>query len=306
MARPAGKSLFSPRYWPTWIGLGLLWVNARANSYGGTLLLGSMLGNFARHLMARRRHVAEVNIGLCFPDVTKERREELLRAHFQSLGISALLLGFSWWAKSEKLTALLHADGLQHIVSALERKRGVIMLGMHFTDLDIVGRLLGEQLKIAVVYRQHENPVVERAYRLHRERHFAAAIPKSDTRGLLRTLKSNTPVWYATDQAMRGKHSALVPFFGIPAPTNTGTSRLAKISGAPVIPAFGYRLPEKRGFRMVVQEPLTDFPSDDPIADTARINRVLEDAIRLAPEQYLWIHRRFKQPRGGTDFYSSD
>lgn len=281
----------------------LLWLNAKVNTYRGTLALGAALGRLARPFMPRRQHIATVNISLCFPELSDERRRQLVLEHFESLGISMLLLGFSWWARDSKLAPLLHGEGLDQVGSALEKERGAILLGMHFTDLDIVGRLIAHRLKISVVYRQHENPVIEHFFRLHRARHFTSAIPKGDTRALLRALRANTPVWYATDQAMRGRHSALVPFFGIPAFTNTGTSRLAKISRAPVIPLFGYRLPGNQGFRVVAYPPLQGFPSSDPIADTIKINRVIEEAIRLAPAQYLWIHRRFKKRRGEPDPY---
>ncbi len=298
MPRRPRSSIYSPRYWPTWLGLGLLRLNARLNTYGGTLALGAAAGRLAMRLMPRRRRIAEVNIALCFPERTAPERQALVQAHFEALGAGLLLLGFSWWARDDKLSTLVECEGLEHIERALEAGRGAILLGMHFVDLDIFGRLLGQRVRFAVVYRRHGNPVMEHFLRRQRERHFLAAIPRGDIRGLLRALKANMPVWYATDQATRGRHSALVPFFGVPAATNTGTTRLAKASGAPVIPCFGYRLPGKRGWRVVVNPPLEAFPGDDPVADTARINREIEAAVRAAPAQYLWIHRRFKKRDG--------
>jgi KDO2-lipid IV(A) lauroyltransferase len=153
------------------------------------------------------------------------------------------------------------------------------------------------------MYRRHENPVIEQAFSKNRQHRFTAAIPRDDIRLMVRTLRNNHAVWYAPDQSFRGTNSALVPFFGIPAATNTGTSRLAKVARAPVLLFVGYRLPGKAGYRLVIQPPLADFPTDDPPADAARINGLIEQAIRQAPEQYLWIHRRFKKREGLADPY---
>ena len=298
MARKPRYPLYYPQLWPTWVMVGLLWLNARLNSYPGSLRLGKLIGSIARKLMRQRRHIAEVNLSLCFPELDTAAQQRLVIEHFESLGISLLLLGFSWWAEEKKLVALLHPEGLTNISKALERNRGAILLGIHFTDLDIIGRMVSSQQKVAVVYRPHDNPVIEYCFRRQRERCFVSAIPKGDIRALLRTLKSNTPVWYATDQATGGKHSALVPFFGVPASTNTGTSRLAKASGAPIIPCFGFRLSGTRGFRLIVAPPLDEIPSADIVADTTKINQTIEEAVKLAPAQYLWVHRRFKKRPG--------
>jgi KDO2-lipid IV(A) lauroyltransferase len=153
------------------------------------------------------------------------------------------------------------------------------------------------------MYRRHENPVIEQAFSKNRQHRFITAIPRNDIRMMVRTLRQNHAVWYAPDQSFKGPNSALVPFFAVPAATNTGTSRLAKVAGSPVLLFVGYRLPGGQGYRLVIQPPLADFPTDDPPADAARINGLIEQAVRLAPEQYLWIHRRFKKRPGLADPY---
>jgi KDO2-lipid IV(A) lauroyltransferase len=153
------------------------------------------------------------------------------------------------------------------------------------------------------MYRPHENPVIEEAFQRNREKRFSAAIPRGDMRQVIKTLKQNQAVWYAPDQSYSDPNSALVPFFDVPASTNLGTSRLAKVSGAPVLPFFGFRLPGSRGYRLVIHPPLDEFPGDDLAADAARINAIIEAAVREAPEQYFWVHRRFKNRPGLADPY---
>ena len=303
MAQRKKIHIAAPRYWPSWFGLLLLWLTGRLLPYRLTLSLGSLLGRLVYHLARRRRHIAEVNLGLCFPEKSRAQRDNLVKAHFEALGIGILLTGFAWWASDAKLRPLLQVEGLENLQKCLEQGRGALLLGSHFTDLEISGRLFILCHPTAVMYRRHENPVVEWAFSRNRQRNFIAAIPREDIRTTLRTLKSNHPIWYATDQSYKGPSSTLAPFFGVPAATHTGTSRLAKISRAPVLMFNCFRLPGSQGFRLVFHPPLENFPSDDPQADAGRINGLIEEAVRLAPEQYLWIHRRFKKRKGLPDPY---
>ena len=303
MPRRKRYPIHHPRYWSTWLAMGLLWLFAKLAPYRLALFLGRGIGWLGYHLAAKRRHITEVNIAICFPELDDSERQQRVREHFASVGTSLLLLGFSWWASDEKLRPLAHTEGFQQIDAAIEQGRGVILLGVHFTDLDIVGRLLAMHHDFAVVYRQHENPVIEWALRRSRERHFAAAIPRNDVRKLLRTLKRNIPVWIAADQVKRGKYSVLVPFFGEPAATSTITSRIAAIGKSPVLPSYGYRLPGATGFRVAIEAPLEAFPTGDPVTDISRTNRVIERVVRQAPAQYLWSHRRFKKRPGLPDPY---
>ena len=200
-----------------------------------------------------------------------------------------------WWASDEKIRRLGRVEGLEHLERALARGRGVIMLTGHFTALDLGGRFLTREAPVSALYRPHENPLIEEVVRRGRERSAEQAIPKSDVRRMLRALRSNHAIWFAPDQSHRRKHSAVVPFFGVPAPTNTSTSIFARMSGAAVVPFYPERLPGKAGYRLVILPALEGFPSDDPAADAQRTNRLLEEQVRRIPEQYLWIHRRFKQ-----------
>ncbi len=303
MAARSPLSLYSPIYWPTWIALGALWVVAKLASYPMALAMGRLIGRGVYRLAKRRRHITQVNISLCFPELTEEQRDALVREHFEAAGISLLMVGFSWWGSDAKLEPLTHTKGFENLEQALKTGRGILLVGVHFVDLDLVGRLLGHQYPFAVMYRQHENPVIEWAFQRNRKRRFSQAIPRGDVRAVLRTLKKNGIVWLAADQAKKGKHTAVVPFFNIPASTSTIISRIAASSGTTVILGYGYRLPEDKGYLLKVKAPFDDFPGNSPETDTERINQAIEQAVREAPEQYLWMHRRFKKRKGIPDPY---
>ncbi|MET0123322.1 MAG: LpxL/LpxP family Kdo(2)-lipid IV(A) lauroyl/palmitoleoyl acyltransferase [Candidatus Thiodiazotropha sp. 6PLUC9] len=303
MAKKRKHSLYSPYNWPAWLGLGLLWLTSQLLSYSMTLSIGRAIGRLIYHLSPKRKHIAAVNLGICFSDKTEQERQTILRQHFESLGIGMLMIGFAWWAKENKLKPLVEIEGLEHLQQSLARGKGIILLSAHFTDLEVTGRLLSLFQPFAVMYRPHENPVIEWAFNRNRRERFEAAIPRNEIRQVIRTLKKNLPVWYAPDQSFKGQNSTLAPFFGEPAGTNTATSRLAKISGAQTILFSGYRKADGSGYKLVIHSPLEDFPSEDIQYDATRINGLIEKAVAYAPEQYLWIHRRFKKRKVIPDPY---
>lgn len=285
--------LLAPRYWGIWVALGLLRL-AVLLPYRLQAPIGRGVGRLTMRLASSRRQIAERNIALCFPELDPLQQRRLLRRHFESLGMTLIEMGLCWWASDARLEPLFQIDGLEHLREAQQRGKGVIMLTGHFTTLDLGGRFLTMQAPVTAMYRRNENPLFERALRRGRERSAQQAIPKQDIRGMVRALKQNHAIWYAPDQSHRRRHSAVVPFFSVPAATNTATAALARMSGARVVPFSSLRLPDDAGYRLVIEPAFDDFPSADAAADTLRINRWLEQRIRLAPEQYLWIHRRFK------------
>lgn len=283
----------APRFWPVWLGLGLIRLVVLL-PYHAQLAAGRILGRVSRRTMGSRRRIAERNIALCFPELDADARADLVARHFESLGIALIEAGLCWWAPEKRIRGLVRIEGLGHLRAALARGRGVIMLTGHFTTLDLGGRFLTMEAPVSALYRPHGNALFEEIMRRGRERSALVAIPKQDVRGMMRALRRNEAIWYAPDQSHRRKHGALVPFFGVPAPTNTATAAFARMSGAAVVPFFPERLPDSRGYRVEILPALKDFPSDDPVADAARVNHLLEERIRRVPEQYLWIHRRFK------------
>lgn len=283
----------SPRYWPVWLGLGVLRLIILF-PYPVQMAAGRLMGRLSMKLTPRRRRIAARNLELCFTELDETAREELLRAHFEALGMALVETALCWWASDETVRSLVRIEGKEHLDAALEAGSGVIMLTGHFTPLDLGGRFVTMLADVTAVYRPHGNALFDEIVKRGRENSAYEAIPKQDVRGVIRALRSNRAIWFAPDQSHRRRHSVNVPFFSVPAPTNTATATFARISGAPVVPFFPVRLPDNTGYRLIVRPPLEDFPTGDAEADATRINALLEDQIRQNPEQYLWVHRRFK------------
>jgi KDO2-lipid IV(A) lauroyltransferase len=286
-------SLFAPRYWPTALGLTLLRV-LEPLPFPLLIGLGVVLGTILNWLPLEFVRIARRNLELCLPELDSRERERVLRAHFRSLGISMFETAMAWWSSDARIRRLGQVDGLEHLQQALEQGKGAILLSAHFTTLEIGARALTVAHPVSIMYRPTKNALLGRFLAHNRARHTRRAIPRDDIRTLVATLGASEAVWYAPDQAFRKKGAEMVPFFGIPAATNTATSRLAKMTGAAVLPYFPERLPRARGYRMHILPPLEGFPSGDRVADAARFNALIEAHIRSLPEQYLWIHRRFK------------
>lgn len=263
--------------------------------------IANIIGFFSYYIIPRRRHIAETNIKICFPDLDEKQRKKLVKDHFKALSIGIFELGMAWWAGKKRLENIYTIEGLEHLDKALEKGCGVLLLSAHFTTLEITGRLVNFEHGIVPMYRKNENPVIEYFLQKNRDGHCEYAIPREDIRAVLKALKKNHIVWYAPDQSFKGKHSLLVPFFKEPAATNTATSRIAKISKAAVIPFFSYR---KNGHYYLKLAPaLENFPTADLYQDSLYINQIIEQAVLDAPEQYFWLHRKFKKRKGLEDPY---
>ena len=296
--------LWLPWHWPAWLAAGLLWSSSRL-PWRARLAVGRALGRLTRGMAGKRRRVAARNLALCLPDTPATEREQLLRDHFESLGIGLMEMAMAWWTPAHRLPPV-EVCGMEHLEAAREQGKGVILLSPHFTTLEISGRLLLEHMQgiPRPMYRPLDNPVLESIVAGNRRRLFGDLIPRDNIRSLVRLLRRGEVVWYAPDQSYRGKQSAMVDFFGIPAPTNTGTSRLAAMTGAPVVPFFVQRLGDTRGYRLHLWPALEDFPGADPVADSLRVNHIFERQISHCPEQYWWVHQRFKKrPPEYPDLY---
>ena len=294
----------APRYWPIWLGLGLMKLMA-ALPFSWQLAIGGQTGRWIGKIARRRRRIAEINLALCFPELSPTQRAALLEAHFAALGIGLFETAMAWWAPDDKLRGLARVEGLEHLQQALDRGKGVILLTGHFTPLELGARFITWHQPFHAMYRSHKNLLYEAVMRRERERAGFPPMPHEDLRGLLRAFKKGRAVWYAPDQNHGRRNSVFVPFFGIPACTITATSRLAALSDAAVVPYFPRRLPGTAGYEVVILPALENFPSGDLTADTQRINELLEHYIRQAPEQYLWVHRRFKtRPPDSPNLYN--
>ncbi len=299
------SAFLHPRFWLTWIGLGLLRLIA-SMPYAVQLFIGRRLGDLMFGLLARRRQIARRNLELCFPELEADVRHRLLRSCLQSVGISVMEAAFSWWGSETRLQNLYRLEGEEHLQDALEQGKGVLLLGGHYTTLEISGRFLAFHTNdLQPIYKPAHNQLFNAVMVASRSRLFDKLLFNREFRTILRSLKDNKVVWYAPDQDFSGGRYVFAPFMGIPATTLTMTSRLAKSSGASVLPFYSQRLPGSEGYLIKLLQPLPDFPSGDDVTDATRINETIEQQVRNAPEQYLWLHRRFKtRPPGEEDIYS--
>jgi len=297
--------LLAPQYWPTWVGLGLFRL-FEPLTYPVLMALGRAIGALVRRLPLGFTRIARANLALCLPNVSKSEREGILNRHFAGLGMGLAETAMAWWSSDERVRKLTQMAGLEHLERARQEGRGVLLLSAHFISLEIGVRGLAVDRPPNIMYRPSTNPVMSFFLARNRAHHCKRAIRRDDIRILIGALKNGEPVWYAPDQAYRKKGAQMVPFFGIPCATNTATSRLAKMTNALVMPFFSERLPNG-GYRTTIHPPLENFPSEDSIADAERYHHAIEAQIRKVPEQYLWIHRRFKGlSEGYPDYYGRD
>lgn len=265
---------------------------------------GALVGRAAWWLMPVRRRVACRNIEACFPELAPKERRTLARRSMIAIGQGLSESILAWHGDSRRWAQRHRIEGLEHLV-ADERPRLVLMA--HFACCELACRMLNEALPepAPVVVRRHQQAWFEAWVDEGRRGYAGETIAKKNLRRMLKLLKGGGRLLYGPDQNFTYQ-SVFAPFFGIPAATLTATADLAARSGAVVVPAWGYRDRGPR-YRLIVEAPWEDFPSGDPEADAARINRWMEEKIRAAPEQYLWLHRRFRsRPAGEPPFYARE
>jgi KDO2-lipid IV(A) lauroyltransferase len=287
-------SFWQPRHWPIWLALAGMRLLAFC-PYPIQLAAGRLLGRLAGLLLRKRRHIAAVNLALCFPQLGATERKALLRRHFESLGMTLIEHGLGWWASADMVEQLVEVRGAEHLRQAMAGGRGVVLVAGHFASLEITGRGFSTLFPaVAALYRSSRNPFVDEILRRLRHKSVPLLIPKQNMRGMVRALRQGIPVWYAPDQSYRRAMSALLPFCGEPAMTNTALSDIVRLGKAAVVPLLPRRLPDGQGYVLEIFPALENFPGESPEADALRVNALIESQIRKIPEQYYWIHRRFK------------
>ena len=296
---------WQPRYWGIWLCLGLFRINSLL-PYRAQTMEARALGRLFYHLLRGRRRIAAVNLALCFPDATPEARQELLVEHFASLGMTVLEHALAWWASDSLVKKLVELRGTENLERAMQGGRGVILLTGHFGAQEFSGRAFRMSCpRSAGFYRPSRNLLLDEIFKRVRRMSAPVLIPKDSVRRVVRALRRGMPVWYAADQSYRRAQSALIPFFGEPAMTSTGLSELVRLGNAAVVPLLPTRLPDGRGYRLDILPALENFPGSSPDEDARRVNAILEAHIRKVPEQYYWLHRRFKgRPAGFADPYA--
>lgn len=289
---------FHPRHWPTWLGIGLLWLTCLL-PIRLVLGFGRKLGWLVGRVLKRRRHITRVNLKLCYPELSDAARERLVDDHFEALGAGVFETGYAAFASDACLRKRGELVGVEHLDAAMKDGHGVLLLTGHFTTLEMGARYLCiNNRPFHAMYRPLNDELLDYFMRRWREgRSLLPALPKSDLKKLVRTLREGRCIWYGPDQSLDKEGAAHVPFFGVPALTLTATSRLAHMGRAKVVPYFPAFIDGR--YRVTFLPALENFPGACAIADTALINKLLEAGVRLSPAQYFWSHRRFKHPPPG-------
>ena len=210
----------------------------------------------------------------------------------------------AWWKPESELRRLCQIEGLEHVQKAHEAGKGVMLLTAHMSCLEMGSRLFLLHTTYAFMYKRHRNEFMEYIVQKHRTRYCKEGLKQDDIRGMLKVLKQNKAVWYAPDQDLGINRSVFAPFMGVQTATIVALSKFAKMTGAKVVPYFPERLPGRRGYKLTILPAMKDFPTDDEVENATRINALIADHVRKVPEQYLWMHRRFKsRPEGEPSVY---
>lgn len=288
----------------TWTGVTLLWLLVQL-PYPLLVKLGRTLGRLARPFLKKREYVANRNLELCFPAMDNSSRSTLLTDNFTSLGMALIETGMAWFWSDTRLRKHFDVEGFANLQRALDQGKGVMVVGVHFMSLELGGRVMGLCRPMMATYRPHNNPVLEFVQTRGRLRSNKAMIDRRNLKGLVSALKKGEAVWFAPDQDYGRKGSVFAPFFAMQnTATTNGTFVISRLSGAAMLTITMIRRKDNAGYRLYIGDMLTDYPSGNEQAAAGYINKKIEDEILRAPEQYLWVHRRFKtRPLGEAASY---
>lgn len=304
MAEASLRRFRHPRWWPTWIGLGFM----RAVSWLPLpliALVGGALGMLLYALHAGRRRVVHVNVRLCFPQLSPRAQARIARKQFRAFGQTLLDIGISWWSSERRLRRLTRFRGREHYDNALRENKNIILLAPHFLGLEYGGIRLSIERPMVTVFRHPVNKLLSVVMERARSRFYLRLVEHIQSfTALVKQTKKGVPLYYLPDQDAGLRQSVFAPFFGVSAATFVVLPRLAKMTDAVVIPCVTRQLSWGRGYEIEFRPPLKNFPSGDALADTTRMNKEIEAAVREMPEQYFWLHKRFKtRPPGEPKLY---
>ncbi len=289
------QSYLSPRYWPTWLGFAMLWLMSRL-PFDIQLAVGRSIGKLIWHLLPSRRRVTLINIAIGFPDLSDDDREQMARKVYDNIGMSIAEAASLWFRPSSFFTDRFELLGAKNLDDALALGRGVILLQAHFSLIEINAAIMGPQYPISVVFDPPKNPLFDNLLANRRVLYLKALIENRQMRKMIRTLKKGEVVWYSPDQSVSLSHGGIETlFFNQPVLTTAGTRRISAMTGAVVLPFVPTRHGNTGRYTVNIGEPIP-ITSDDDHVVTQQINDVFEAQIREQPEQYFWVHKRFKPP----------
>ncbi len=299
------KCLLHPRYWLTWFGLGVLWLWVQL-PYPVLMKMGDLIGRFSMRFLKRRVTITRQNLHLCFPHYSEAQVEIIVQNNFGSLGMGLIETGMAWFWSDERVRKWFDVRGLEHINAACGKGKGVMVIGVHFMSLELGGRVMGLCRPMMAMYRPHNNKVMEYVQTRGRSRSNKAMLDRRNLKGMVKALKSGEAVWFAPDQDYGPKGSSFAPFFAVQqAATTNGTFTIARLAKPAILTTVLIRKPCGTGYQLVIEPEFCDYPGEDEQAAAVYMNRKIEHEIMRAPEQYLWLHRRFKtRPFGHAGLYT--
>ena len=297
------KKFLHPKFYPTWILILLMKISIHL-PYKLQIDLGKVLGKFLFYVVSSRRKIAEKNLSLCFPDKNKLQINFLLKKNFEEIGISFFETANAYFAPNQKIKERLIVKNEKYLQEAIDNDKSIILLASHFLSLMLGSRALLLKYGIANIYRPQNNQLFDEIMRSSFVKNGAVMIKTKDTRSMLKAIKSKTPIWYAPDQDLGPNNSIYAPFFNIQTATVSATARLAQSDNTVVLPYHFNRQGNK--YIMEFQRPLKPYPTMNPLKDASKTNSILEKQILKFPDQYLWVHKRFKtRPDGESDYYKN-
>jgi len=272
---------------------------------GAQAAIGNALGSLLFWQIPERRRVTRINLAKCFPSMDPAARERLARAHFRAFTRSFVERGLLWWAPRARIERLIRIEGLEHLRALGDTP--AILFVPHFVGLDAGGTRLSIEVNVVAMFARQKDPRFTRLLAQGRTR-FGDQRLVSRQEGVRAAIQAmrreQRPFYYLPDLDHGPKNAVFVPFFGVPAATVPGLSRIAKLAGAKVLPCVTRMLPGGGGYVVRIEAPWEDFPTEDVEADTRRMNAYIEQVALEIPEQYLWLHKRFKtRPAGEARFY---
>jgi len=294
-------SFLLPKYWLTWLGV-LIMYTISWLPYKFQLFLGRLVGKLLYKIGSSRKRVAASNLALCFPQMSEQERDQLLRKNFESTGIALFETGMGWWWPDWRIKQKFTVTGLEHLEKAKQDGHGVFILAMHYLCAEIIGRGFGHSHPLVIFYRPHNNQLMEFFQFRGRGRSNKYMLGKRDVKGLIKAIRTGESSLYLPDQDYGRNRSVFVPFFEVKeTASTTGTLIFARQANTKTFMLIPQRKDDGSGYTIEITPALDNFPTDDDITDVTRINHEVEKAILRKPEQYMWLHRRFKTRPNETD-----
>jgi KDO2-lipid IV(A) lauroyltransferase len=266
--------------------------------------IGRAFGLLLYYVASERRRVGRINLRLCFPEKSDSARRALLKRHFQAFGRAILERGIIWWSSRERVMRIIRIEGLEHWKPL--QGQPVIWLAPHFIGLDMGGTRLAAEFAASSMYSRQKDPRLDAILYHGRTRFVMPRLfsRQEGLRPLVKAIREGLPFYYLPDMDFGPRDSVFVPFFGVPSATITALSRIARLARAVIVPVVTRQLPGGEGYVLTFHPPWTDFPTADPEHDARRMNAFVEERILEIPEQYHWLHKRFKtRPEGEARVY---